>query len=94
LYASFLSNTNCKLLISEWSGGGQLSQYCFNGKTLYYFDNYASHDYEIHYLQYQFHANLLNNIFNCWDFKSTTNCDREYCKTFDNMLERITYCIE
>jgi len=34
-YASYLHHPNCILFISEWSGGGQLSQYCYSGKILY-----------------------------------------------------------
>ena len=90
IYASFLNHKNCNLFISEWSGGGQLSQYCCNSKIIYYFDNYVSNDYEIHYINYQNNADLKNNIFGCWDFKSTTNCERFYYKTIDIMLENIT----
>jgi hypothetical protein len=89
LYASFLNNKNCDLFISEWSGGGQLSQYCCNSKIIYFFDDYPSHDYEIHYKYYQQCADLNNNIFACWDFKTTTNCERFYYKTLDIMLENI-----
>jgi len=89
LYASFLNNKNCDLFISEWSGGGQLSQYCCNSKIIYFFDDYPSHDYEIHYKNYQQCGDLNNNIFACWDFKTTTNCERFYYKTLDIMLENI-----
>ena len=89
VYASFLKNENCKLFISEWSGGGQLSQYCYNGKIFYYFNNYPSNDYEIHYENYQSGANRNNNIFDAWDFKSTTDCIRIYYKTLDNMLDNM-----
>jgi hypothetical protein len=89
IYASLLNNNNCKLFISEWSGGGQLSQYCYNGLILYYFDNYASHDYEIHYDNYQKGANQNYNIFNCWDFKTTTNCKRKYYKTLELLLNNL-----
>ena len=90
-YASFLSNEKCKLLISEWSGGGQLSQYCFDGgKILYYFDFYPSNDYELKFNDYQKTANLPNNIFNCWDFKSTKTNEREYYKTLDLMISDLS----
>jgi len=89
LYASFLNNKNCDLFISEWSGGGQLSQYCCNSKIIYFFDDYPSLDYEMHYENYQNYANLKNNIFNYWDFKTTTNCERFYYKTLDIMLENM-----
>jgi hypothetical protein len=89
IYASFLNHENCDLFISEWSGGGQLSQYCCNCKIIYYFDNYESHDYEIHYENYQNAANQINNIFGGWDFKSTTKCNRFYYKSLDIMLENL-----
>ena len=89
-YASFLSNKKCKLLISEWSGGGQLSQYCFDGKIMYYFDFYPSNNYEINFDSYQKHANLPNNIFNCWDFKTTRTNEREYYKTLDLMISNLS----
>ena len=89
IYASFLNHKNCDLFISEWSGGGQLSQYCYNSKIIYFFDDYPSHDYEMHYKNYQQCADLNNNIFECWDFKTTTNCERFYYKTLDIMLENM-----
>jgi|688.fasta_scaffold70534_6 hypothetical protein len=90
-YASFLSNKKCKLLISEWSGGGQLSQYCLDGgKIIYYFDYYPSNDYELNFDSYQKNANLPNNIFNYWDFKTTRNNEREYYKTFDLMINDLS----
>ena len=89
IYASFLNHKNCDLFISEWSGGGQLSQYCCNSKIIYFFDDYPSCDYELHYENYQNHANQKKNIFTCWDFKTTTNCERFYYKTLDIMIENI-----
>jgi len=89
-YASFLSNKKCKLLISEWSGGGQLSQYCFDGKIIYYFDYYPSNDYELNFDSYQKTANVPDNIFNCWDFKTTRNNEREYYKTFESMINDLS----
>ena len=89
LYASFLNNKNCELFISEWSGGGQLSQYFYTGNIIYYFDNYPSHDYEINYESLQNQANHPNNIMNAWDFKNVTQCKRFYYKTLDKMLENL-----
>uniref|UniRef100_A0A6C0LC97 Uncharacterized protein n=1 Tax=viral metagenome TaxID=1070528 RepID=A0A6C0LC97_9ZZZZ len=94
VYASFLNHPNCSLFISEWSGGGQLAQYCYNGKILYYFDNYASHDYEIIYEELQNGANNSTNIWNAWDFKTTTNCERKYYKTYGEMLNNLIKYID
>jgi hypothetical protein len=92
LYASYLNNKNCELFISEWSGGGQLAQYCCNCNIFYYFDNYESHDYEINYQEYQEYANNKLNIFNCWDFKTTTNCNYKFFKTLNIMLNYVYFC--
>lgn len=89
LYCKLLNNKNCELFISEWSGGGQLSQYFYSGKIIYYFDNYPSNDYEKDYSNLQNHANQCNNIMNAWDFKTTTDCERSYYKTLDEMLETL-----
>ena len=89
VYASFLHHENCELLITQWSGGGQLSQYCSNGKIMYYFDHYPSLNYEIHYDKYQQIANSKNNILSYWDFKCSTDCKRSYYKTLDFMLENL-----
>ena len=74
------------MVISEWSGGGQLSQYCNNNNIVYYFDNYPSNDYEILYEKYQIEAEQNNNIFHCWDFKTMTSCVRKYSKTLNAFL--------
>lgn len=87
LFASFLQYKNCDLFISEWSGGGQLSQYCYNGKIMYFFANYPSNNYEIYYNNYKIQANFKKNIFHCWDFKTTTNCNCEYYKTINDLIE-------
>jgi hypothetical protein len=89
LYASFLNNKNCELFISEWSGGGQLSQYFYTGNIIYYFDNYPSNDYEKNYEHLQNHANNYNNVMNAWDFKNVTQCKRFYYKTLDQMLDNL-----
>ena len=44
LYASLMNHPNCKYIISEWSGGGQLSQYCCNSKIYYYYSFYQEPD--------------------------------------------------
>jgi len=87
-FASFLNLDNCKLFLSEWSGGGQLSQYCCNSKIIYYFDAYPSLDYEKHYIRAHEDANS-DNVFSWFDFKCVTNCERFYYKSYDQMLENL-----
>ena len=39
-YASLLQSDQCKAYISEFSGGGQLSQYCHKNKIFYFFNTH------------------------------------------------------
>lgn len=94
IYATFLNNENCDLFITEWSGGGQISQYCCNSKIIYYFYNYTSHDYELLYDEFQKGSDNKHNIFHAWDFKCTTSCKRSYYKNLDIFLENLHLHIE
>ena len=87
MYASLLHNDNCCGLISEWSGCGQLGQYCHNKKIIYYFDVYVSLDYEIHFKDYYKYA--LNGVYDSFDFHKTTNSDIYMYKNFDILYEKI-----
>jgi hypothetical protein len=88
ILASFLSKETCKLFLSEWSGAGQLSQYCCNSKVVYYFDAYPSMNYENIYIEAQKSANG-KDPYSFFDFKCVTNCERFYYKTYDQMLENL-----
>jgi len=93
IYASYLNGYNskykCKLFITEWSGGGQLSQYCYSGNSLYYFNiYYAAIDY----------INMLDNIkensmnqtyFDWWDFKNPSNSNFKIFINLDELLNNI-----
>ena len=86
-YASMLNHNNCKIFISEWSGGGQLSQYCSNNKVIYYFDGYNELGYVLNHENLQSVSNISFNIGGAWDFKCTTDCKRSYYRTLDEMLD-------
>ena len=89
LYASLLHNKNCKGIISEWSGGGQLSHYCHNNDVFYYFSNYEENNYCNSKDTYLQEANN-NNLYLCWDFKKTTDCNIFIYKTADVLCDELT----
>lgn len=43
-YVSLMKLPTCKLIISEWSGAGQIAQYCFKGCIMYYPGHYNYQD--------------------------------------------------
>jgi hypothetical protein len=86
-YASYMSNNNCKMVVSEWSGGGQLSQYTTRGTIYYYFRNYPSLDYEKHYLLYVKNGNANDaTIDSFWDWKNTTDAKVVMVLDFESLL--------
>jgi hypothetical protein len=74
-YASYMNHYNCKAVISPFSGGGQLSQFCHNVHIYYYcngaYDFYNDYKLNIEYIYNV--ANEPNNIYNYFDLKKTTN---------------------
>jgi len=87
-YASLLNHKNCKFLISEWSGGGQLSAYTSNCKILYYYDAYTW-IYNPNIDEKQRELNSLNDKYICkdYDFKCITNNERLYYKNFEEFIK-------
>ena len=95
LYASYLNNSKCKMVISEWSGGGQLSQYCFSGKIFYYFDFYTSLNWkyernENRFIKFDFqnfqNISLTNTYFHDYDLKNPMNGDIKIFNNVDELL--------
>ena len=88
IYASYLNSNKCKLFISEWSGGGQLSHYCYDGKIMYYFNQYS----DIHYVGQEKNFAKLSmetDMFQHWDFKHSRNIDICLFCTADDILNNI-----
>ena len=71
-YASLMNHPNCQAVISEFSGAGQLAQYCHHKNILYYF---ASTDFKHNFNLEELikNANHPNNIYYSFDLKKTTN---------------------
>lgn len=76
VYASLLNNKNCLAILSEWSGGGQLSQFCCHGKILYYFDHYPESYFNDKELEYR-NAND-KNLCDAWDHYTPINSKRYF----------------
>jgi hypothetical protein len=88
LYASYLNNDKCKLFISEWSGGGQLSQYCYDGKIMYYFNQYTDYHY-IGNEKLFAKQSMETDMFQHWDFKNARNIDINMFRTLDEIIYNI-----
>jgi hypothetical protein len=88
LYASYLNSNKCKLFLSEWSGGGQLSQYCFDGNIIYYFDNYEDNGYvgkENDFTK----KSMETDMYQHFDFKHSRNNFVKLFLKIDELLENI-----
>jgi hypothetical protein len=86
LYASYLNNSKCKLFISEWSGGGQLSQYCYDGKIMYYFNHYPTKGYVGQEKEFA-RLSMETDMYQHFDFKHSRNIDINLFNTLDEILE-------
>jgi|688.fasta_scaffold96392_2 hypothetical protein len=93
VYASLLNNSNCIFLITEWSGGGQLSQFCCKSNTLYYYDCYP-HYYFNDQEQYYRESND-QNLFQHWDHYTPSKCKRIFLSKdeFENIHLLKTICL-
>ena len=93
VYASLLNNSNCIFLITDWSGGGQLSQFCSKSKTLYYFDTYPEHYFNG---EEQFYRESNDsNLNHHWDHYTPSKCKRIFLKKdeFENIHTLKTFCL-
>lgn len=93
LYASYLnsykSKYKCKLFISEWSGGGQLSQYTYDGKIKYYFNQYNDYSYigqEVSFLKESMTHDFRGPH---WDFKYSRDIEISMFKNIYDLLQDI-----
>ena len=90
-YASLLKDTRCKLLISEWSGAGQVGQYTLGsqGGIWYYYDHYPDvFNFSMTHKIWEHNAKL-GNYFNCWDFKNVSGCDIQHFSSFESLLDAV-----
>lgn len=87
-YASYMNSKHCSLVISEWSGGGQLSQYTTNAVIYFYFRGHALCGHENNYeSKYRTVNSPDATIYESWDFKMTTNAKPRILKDLSSLLE-------
>ena len=90
-YSSLLHDARCKLLISEWSGAGQIAQYTLGpqGGIWFYYDHYPDiFNFTMTHKIWELNARL-GNYFNCWDFKLTSGCTIQHFGSFDNLINAV-----
>lgn len=78
VYASLLNNSNCIFLITEWSGGGQLSQFCCKSTVLYYYDSYP--EYYFNDKEKIYRESSDKKFFDYWDHYTPNKCKRIFFK--------------
>lgn len=90
-YSSLLKDSRCKLLISEWSGAGQIAQYTLGqqGGIWYYYDYYPDvYNFTMTHKIWELNAKL-GNYFNCWDFKVASGCSTHHFGSFDILIQSL-----
>lgn len=90
-FASLLKDARCKLLISEWSGAGQVAQYTLGPQAgvWYYYDHYPDiFNFTMTHKIWELNAKL-GTYFNCWDFKNISGCDIQHYSSFENLLAAV-----
>lgn len=86
IYASLMNHSKCKMVISQFSGAGQLSQFCHNNHILYYETAYSvyrdcdslSDIYAI--------SNSPNTIYDYFDLKKITSANIYVVHTVTDVL--------
>lgn len=87
VYASLLKDERCKLLISEWSGAGQVGQYTLGpqGGIWFYYDHYPDIFNFTRTHKIWEHNSKLGNYFNCWDFKCVSGCSIHHFESIEKL---------
>lgn len=87
-YSTLLKDSRCRLLISEWSGGGQIAQYTLGpqGVVWYYYDHYPDiFNFTMTHKIWELNA-TLGTYFNCWDFKNVSGCSIRHFRDFESLI--------
>jgi hypothetical protein len=83
-YCSLMNNNNCLCIISELSGGGEISQYCHNNKIFLYGNSYEIVNKETT-ITFKEKCNLHDN----WNEHGTTDATLYKFSDYKIMLEKI-----
>lgn len=86
-YASLMYDKRCKIFISEFSGGGQLSQYCHRNKIFYFGNSYIKELYtNIKIDDVIGEANLQTSLYNKFDWKVFTDASIYVFSNINSLL--------
>ena len=92
LYASYMNSPKCKLVISEWSGGGQLSHYTYDGRILYYFNHYRDISRYTGREKKILEESMTSDFRGpYWDFKYSRSIDIHLYKNIDELLKNFYF---
>jgi len=89
IYSSLLNDSRCKLLITEWSGAGQIAQYTLGpqGSIWFYYDHYRDpFNFSMTHKVWEHNAKI-GSYFNCWDFKNISGCATAHFASFNNLID-------
>lgn len=96
-YASYMNHLKCKFFITEFSGGGQLANYCCNTNTYIHFNKYSyisnmyknrTFDYVLDLPELLNYA-LSDTYIECYDFKKFSNVNLKTFYNIEQLLENI-----
>jgi hypothetical protein len=79
-----MKNENCLCVISELSGGGEISQYCHNNKIFLYGNSYGINNKESKLI-----FNENTNLHDNWNEHGTTDATLYKFSDYKIMLEKI-----
>jgi hypothetical protein len=88
-YSTLLKDSRCKLLISEWSGAGQVAQYTLgpHGGVWFYYDHYPDiFNFTMTHKIWELNAKV-GTYFNCWDFKNISGCTISHFSNFRQVID-------
>ena len=85
-YASLMHNDKCKLVISEFSGAGQLSQYCHRRKIFYFCKTYHFYPGQ-DITNVMTEANQDTNIYDKFDCKIFTDASVYVFSNINSLLD-------
>jgi hypothetical protein len=89
IYASLMNHTQCKAVITEFSGGGQLAQYCHTKKIFYFCNAYPVYS-EINDINISIdQANMPTSLYNKFDLKLFTNSSIYVFNDIQSLLKNI-----
>jgi hypothetical protein len=89
VYASYMNHRNCKAVLSTFSGGGQLAQFC-HPNTIFYYSNGGYPFYPNQKVEDIFSVSNDNkNMYSFFDLKKTTDCNIMVFEHSKHVLEYI-----